>query len=494
MLTLMFCIFFGGVTAGYAEKQALDGLEDFYEDPQDTDQSFPDFEDTAADIPPPVDTQMKIEKQPDCCLKLPFNVNGNISMATAFNYAHSAPQADETDWRGLSKFKPELNLEVSRTVSGRFRYFLSGMVSNDLIYGLRGRDNYTDEVIDEYEVETTLEKAYVQVELYDALDLKTGRQIVVWGKSDMIRVVDILNPLSIREPGLTDIEDLRMPLFMNRLDYYMKRWHFSSIFIHEIRFDELPVWGSDFYPASSPLPYETKPDSTFANTEYAFSISKTIQNLDFAFYYADVLNDAFYIEAVSEASPPVYDPHLAHARITMIGADANLAVGSWLLKSEIALFQDIVYYNPADHVGPRIIKGRNRYYDRYDALVGFEYMGFDDTVINIDAVIRRIRNYDAFLETVPMGPDQTETQWAVRTSRTFINETLKLELLASVYEWDGGGGAFERFTIEYDWTDAIKTRGGVIIYQSGSQAGFQNIGSNDRLFFTFEYSFQSGSS
>jgi hypothetical protein len=492
LITLVLFLTIAVVPAGYAEERKSDGIDEQYDDFEDTEESLSDFEDTGeslSDFEEKTEESEPVVTQENKCITLPFDVNGSVSVATSFNYAHSSPKKNETDWRGFSKLKPEFNLEVSKTISNRFRYFLSGMASYDLNYGIRGRNEFTDEVIDEYEAEAEIAQAYVQVELFNSLDLKAGRQIVVWGKSDTIRVVDILNPLSIQEPGLTDIEDLRIPLFMTRLDYYLNQWSFSSIFIHEIRFDKLPVWGSDFYPASSPLPYEIKPESSVDNTEYAFSVGRTFNGGDIAFYYADVFNDTFHIETVSEGVSPMYDPHLEHSRIVMIGSDVNLTFGNWLLKSEVALIQDIAYYNPADNDGSQIIKGNSHLYDRYDVLIGFEYMGIDDTVVSLDTVVRYIRDYDTLLETSPLGPDKNEKQWAFRTSRTFLNETLTVELLASIYEWDGDGGAYERLTIEYDVSDAIKTRGGCIIFQSGNQTGFESIGSNDRLFFNVEYSF-----
>lgn len=487
-ILLMFLMISLSVVPGFAEDLSdsladdpvIDGFDDFSEDFGDT---F--VEDTGEDSSD--DTDISEEKKDN--VSLPFDVNGSISVEAAYNYSHSSPEPGQTDWRGFSKLKPELNLDAGKTVSDRFRYFISGKVSYDLIYRIQGKDDYTDEVIEDYEIQAEIEKAYIQVKLSDSLDLKAGRQIVVWGKSDTIRVVDILNPLDIREPGLTDIEDLRMPLVMTRLDYYLTQWSFSSVFIHEIRFDKLPVWGSDFYPTSSPLPYEKKPESSFGNTEYALSASRFFNGGDVAFYYADVFNDNFHIESVSGDSPPLYDPYLDHSRITMVGSDVNLALGNWLLKSEVAYIHDIAYYNPAGNDGPVITRGTCPLYDRYDVLFGFEYMGIDDTVINIDTVVRYIGNYDEQLELIPSGPDETETQWALRTSRTFMNETLTIELLASVYEWNGDGGAYERFTIDYDVSDTIETRSGIMIYQSGNRTGFESIGNNDRIFFELEYSF-----
>ena len=59
---------------------------------------------------------------------------------------------------------------------------------------------------------------------------------MVWGKSDNIRVTDVLNPLELREPGLVDLEMIRLPVTMTKLDYYIKGLNLSGIVIHEVRY------------------------------------------------------------------------------------------------------------------------------------------------------------------------------------------------------------------------------------------------------------------
>ena len=95
------------------------------------------------------------------------------------------------------------------------------MVFYDFAYEIQGRDKFTQEVLDENENELEFDEVWLLGSITDRLDLKAGRQIVVWGKSDNIRVTDVLNPLDLREPGLTDLENLRLPVTMTKLDYFM---------------------------------------------------------------------------------------------------------------------------------------------------------------------------------------------------------------------------------------------------------------------------------
>ena len=200
-----------------------------------------------------------------------FLFGGHLKLGSSYNYAHKEPNPGETDWRGLSSLKTELQLELDARLSDSWQLFLSGDGFHDFVYSIRGRENYSSEVLDNYETQAQLRKAYLRGRLTKKLDLKVGRQIVVWGKSDNIRVTDILNPLDLREPGLTDLEDLRLPVTMTRLDFYHGKWGISGIAVHEHRYNKMPEYGSDFYPSPFPPFPEEEPSHRIENTEFAFS-------------------------------------------------------------------------------------------------------------------------------------------------------------------------------------------------------------------------------
>ncbi|MBT8372804.1 MAG: ligand-binding protein SH3, partial [Deltaproteobacteria bacterium] len=332
------------------------------------------------------------------------------------------------------------------------------------------------DVVDNYEKEIELGETYLRGSLTKSFDVKIGRQIVVWGKSDNIRVTDVLNPLDMREPGLIDIEDLRLPVTMSRLDYYIGDWSLTGITIHEIRFNKNPEFGSDFYPSLTPPPHEDKPDSNCKNTEYAAAINGIFSGWDVSFYWADYYNDMPHFELVPAGPPPQIE--LKHARLKMVGFAFNAALGNWLLKTEAAYIDGFEFFNSSE-----------KDYSRIDVLAGIEYSGFTDTTVSLEAVNRHTNNFDDVLELPPDQAEEDEFQWVVRLTRNFLNETLSLTLLASTFGETGQDGAFQRFSAEYDITDSIEIEGGVVFYKSGDLARFRNIGDNDRLFCEIKYSF-----
>ncbi|MCP4221322.1 MAG: DUF1302 domain-containing protein, partial [bacterium] len=194
--------------------------------------------------------------------------------------------------------------------------------------------SYTDDVLDNYENELEFDEVFLLGSITNDLDLKAGRQIVVWGRSDNIRISDVLNPLDLRWPGLVDIEKLRLPVTMTKLDYYIKCWSLSGIALHEVRYNKTPEFGSDFFPGLQPLPGKESPHEGFAfdKTQFAASLNGIFQGWDVSIYVADIYASEGHISPISRF--PVPQSQVKHSRIKMFGGAFNIARGNWLFKTE----------------------------------------------------------------------------------------------------------------------------------------------------------------
>jgi hypothetical protein len=401
-----------------------------------------------------------------------WSLEGEFAFTTIYNFSPDA----NSPWRGFSMLRPELELTLKNRFSDKWQGQISARSFYDAIYALQGRDEYTSQVLDEYEMEFELQDTYIQGSITDHLDTKIGRQIVVWGTLDNLRVTDVLNPLDLRVPGLTDIEDLRLPVTMAKFDYYFGNWDLSGMVIPEVRFSKRPVFGSDFYPAPIPPSPEDKPDNGFANAQYAAALTGVFSGWDIGFYWADIYSDQTYTEPVSSGLTEQFVRR--HARISMLGTAANYATGNWLLKAEVAWFDGLQYTNT-----PGVEK------NRLDVGGGVEYSGFTEATVSLEAANRHIFDYDSHLELPPDEICENEFQWSLRVTKDFLNDTLTLTLLASTFGIKADDGAFERLEAEYDITDSISIKGGVVFYQSGDKGFFQSVDANDRLFAQLKYSF-----
>lgn len=396
------------------------------------------------------------------------HINGYSKLFSAVNTTHFRPDPYYGDWHGLSALRLETVLELSYQFSN-WKIFSGVRGFYDFAYSINGRQRFTSEVLKSYEKELEILEAYIQGTLSDHLDLKIGRQIVVWGQSDNFRVTDVLNPLDNRDFGITDIENIRLPLGMVKLDVFMGEWNLDIISILEHRYDKNPVYGHFLYPGSAPPPSEIIPSNTLENIEIAVELSRTFSGWDFALYGGRFYND----QVTYTSSPPLV---MEHEKITMLGTSLGLARGNVLYIVELAHFTDIRFMASEQH------------YSRTDFLIGFEYSGWVETTIAVDYIQRYLHQYDTVLENSPEKPRETEHGIAFRITSDFLHDTLQLTALLMAYGEHDQYRAMERLTMRYNIVDDWSVTAGLVLYQA-EKSNFSENGDTERVFLELRYDF-----
>jgi len=411
-----------------------------------------------------------------------LSLSGNIAFKTAYGYKNHA--VDNASYQGFNQAQTALYLQADYKFNSKWKMRLSGDTFYDAIYDLRD-EPYNDDVLDAYRTQLRLDDTYIQGQITHDIDIKIGRQIVVWGKSDSIRVTDVINPLDNRNPGMTDIEDLRLPTTMAKLDYYIGQWNLSAMIIGESRiFLEAAPYG-EYFPVNLLFPtapaqgefFELKqPSTSWDNTQYAFAANGVFSGWDLSFYGADVFDSKWHLEGTTiENAARVVN------KIKMLGSAANIATGSWLIKGEIAYMNGIRYNSTLD--------AKNR----VDTLIGVDYMGISDSVLSAEFTNRHIFDYEAQMGSLttqrPDYIDQDEYQTALRATRSFMNDSLDATILLSMFgaSWEYGG--FARIWVEYEVMNAVNANFGVVDYLKGDRPFAEAIENNDKIFADITYSF-----
>lgn len=401
-----------------------------------------------------------------------LELQGSLNLQSTVNFGHNRPEPDTPDYRGLSMFRTIAEVIYGVSFSG-WQARLGATAFYDMAYHFNGqRDSYTSEYLEQYEKEFEIQEAYFQGSLSGNLDLKVGRQIVVWGRSDNIRVSDILNPLDRRWPGMVDIRFLRLPVTMSRLDYYVAEWNLSTILIHEPRFDKLPVYNGEFYPFPMVAPPVDEPDARIDNQQLGLAVNGIFSGWDISFYAASVFDKSRYTE-----TDPAGMTVRKHQRVFMSGLAANLALGNWLLKTEAAYWDGLKFSTVSEEKS------------RLDVLAGLEYTGFADTNISFELADRHLFDFDPRMKQLPDGQQEDWQQFALRYTGDFMNDTVHLTVLVSSYGFLGADGGFERLQLEYDFSDSLSLTCGLVFYESGDFPAFREIGDSDRFLLELEYRF-----
>ena len=382
---------------------------------------------------------------------------GRITEQMAFSYGGDAPHDN------ISSLKSSLLLDYEHKFENGFKFKTNAKAYYDAIYSLRGRNKYSNDELKELESEVRLFDAYVEGSLSDNLDMKLGRQVVVWGRSDTIRITDVLNPLDNRRPGMVDIEDLRLSVGMAKFDYFVGDWRITPIAVVEQQFSLNPPAGSAMNPFVNALPK----DETYHDVLPALSIGGEFSGFDVNLYTALVRDDAGYFA----------NGKLQHDKVTMLGTALNVLQGSWLLKGELAHFDGLKYSSTGQ-----------KEFKRTDALVGVEYNGIADTLISYDVSLRKLHDYDARLKQLPLAVDEETYQHAFRVSSDFMNATVKANYLISLYGKSLDKGGFQRAWVKYDIMDGVYANVGVVDYIGGTRH-FDAVANNDMAFMDVTYSF-----
>lgn len=397
-----------------------------------------------------------------------------IGLFTTYNIDHGTPKPGETDYRGLSRLRPRIDLDINWKISPTWKFFTQMSIYHDAVYSLKGRDNYRDEVLDALELRYFVGEGWIQGSLTPALDVKLGNQVVVWGKSDTLQITDRINPMDNQEPGLVDIKDMRIAIPMLKFDYYQAGWHYSLILPAYLN-PQNPPQGSDFFPSNLPFP----PGYTLPKTEIVatddsnfpigFSLSQQFTGWDLALYAARILDNRWHF--ASNRSKRIYD------MITMAGFASSISLHSFVLKMESVRLQGLSYNT--------ISQEKNR----WDSLIGFDYNGWTDASITLEGALRKTLDFDSKLKSPPDFVKENQVQSALRFSRLFLRQALKANYVISLLGPEFEEGGFQRLWMSYQWPSTVTGTWGVVDYIGGENPLFEGLKHNDRLFLDITYHF-----
>jgi hypothetical protein len=418
------------------------------------------------------------------------DLSGSISLGAVWNYlSHHAEDGfgDQTYYGGLSRLDLDGFLQLDIRLPRDWQIRAEALGWYDFAYRIRGRSNYNAAVLDVYEWQVDTGEVYITGPLHENVDITIGRKIVNWGRSDTFRVVDRINPLDNKEPGLVDIEDLRRPKTMVKLDATAGPWSGQLLVIPENRYSRLPPIGSDFVAnefANSPLGGSAEIDdrSDFEGMPgIAGKFDGRFSGWDFSLYGG-------YID--EDTRIPDFDPEVGFRsepnKIGLVGAAGNITRGAWLFKAEVAWLSNlrVLRINPDPVAGGLLNEER----DRIDSMVGVEYYGPNQLTIALEVVNRHFVDYPGDPILLEFRA-QTEFETGLRVSQQFFRERLDVTLLGIGFGEKFQDGGLFRASADFELSDAWKVEGGWLVFFGGPHLGVGAFDSNDRVYAEIKYSF-----
>lgn len=362
-----------------------------------------------------------------------------------------------------------------------------------------------------------LRECYLDI-LTDRLDLRLGKQQVVWGTADGVRILDLVNPLDYREWTLKDYIDSRLPLWMiNAEGKILMNGQLQLLLIPDYEPNYYPPSGAPFtlrtvrlgaeaaaavYPRFTMATVDEKPEHTFENTKiglrwrniiegHAFEYTLNyLHTYDFASYVYGRRVIGSLIEILRRAEQIDVFGGTFSKTITEGIVIPGLAKG-WTLRGELAFIKGGAMNFGTD----RNIVGLSDV-NMYNYVLGFDKNFFTNWLFSFQFIQMITETKEKFNKTAQnytllngatRGPlDKVETILTLMLSTDFLHERLKPQILI-IYGDDNDWRISPK--ISYEISDQWLVTAGVHIFEGSEPHLNGQFDKNDEVFLELKYTF-----
>ncbi|WP_281669850.1 DUF1302 family protein [Segatella buccae] len=311
-------------------------------------------------------------------------------------------------------------------------------------------------------------------------DLRVGRQIVVWGVADALRVTDCVSPFDYTEFLAQDYDDIRMPVNGLRAKYTRGSVTLESVCNPVADFFVLPTdehnpWAIRL--PSAPQPYTTdlesgKPEKKIKNMEFGGRASVNLSGIDFSVSALRTWNKQPALCPAMSGDGRTFHINGQYRRMTMLGADCSLPVDQFVLRAEVA---EYIGEAQGSGLGQNAVR-RNT----LNALAGVDWYPGNDWNISMQYCHKYTSGNLATLSVYRNAGLAT-----ARLSKELLHNTLKLSTFA--YIDVASGGIFNRLSASYSLNDDIELTVGYDYFHA-NKGKFAMYGKNSEAWVKMKYS------
>jgi hypothetical protein len=353
-------------------------------------------------------------------------------------------------------------------------------------------DRYPANVERDQKTQFDLREALLSVSRGD-LDVRLGRQQIVWGEAIGTFVTDVVNPRDFREFVLPDFSELRIPIWALDFAYRLREGLvFEGVWTPDARIDTLPKRGAEFqfappaYRFRNPvvrLP-DNRDEFSLGRSEGGFRLLALVRGWDASLIYYDEADKSpvFFQRRVSQASGPeivVLEPK--HPRLHIVGATLAKSVEPFVFRGELALSvgKRYVTTDPLDRDG--VVRR-----DTIDYLVGVDYTFFS----TLDAALQvsqKILTGSAVNLAQGGVQGQVTTSVALRLTTGFFDNTLNPTVLFIV---DANRADFRVSPrVDYLLGRSLTVSVGADLFEGNRRTLYGQFDRNDRVYVTTTWRF-----
>lgn len=313
--------------------------------------------------------------------------------------------------------------------------------------------------------------------------LRLGKQQIVWGALDGLKVLDTLNPQSFREFILEDFGASRIGLWSLYADTTVGATRLEVALIPDVTTHDVPEVGAWFEltaprfrfgapPAAPALPVRTvREDDPLDGGTAGLRVSRTLGRVDFTAVAVSGLDFEPLGRVASTAAGVVIERF--HKRREVFGLSAERAAGRFVLRAEAG-------YLPGRHFNVRSDGGLDHQaLDQWRLAVAADVQGPWDVLLNVQYLHDRVESAPDGL--IRPARESIVTAFA-RRSFSYDRLTTELRWYATVGEDDG----MIRAEVAYGFGNS-RLRLRADSYYGDQEGLFGQFERRDRLTLVFEH-------
>jgi hypothetical protein len=402
-------------------------------------------------------------------------LNLNVLIAAEWNFAYQM-SAGHRRWVNLP-IVPDTNWVIDWHSKVGTLYSEGNFLTN-IAYTI---EDDSQEVIDKYEKELFLRELYWK-KSFDDYSFSTGVIKVMWGKADLLPVVDLISPSDQTKAIFARPEAARLGQNVQKFDLYWKQHQLNLLFIPYPRYNRLPEKGHPYHVFGGLDLYPSQEDDD-REPEWAMRWNYASGPTDAAAFIGHVHNRDPLVFTKGDTTPWL-EKHFT--RFHFVGLSANFAKEPFVFKMEAAYSQtrplqkfDIVM---TPEMETQLIPSGFRTTDTLAVVIGLDYVS--GLWGNITFELANHQNIDEYQDVLL----QDNTNAAIHWSKNFLNDSLLTNLLFTTFsEMDNHIVSLHiKYRIDDEWANGLKI---TWLDTDDNNPLLANMQYMDRVDLTIEYTF-----
>ena len=278
-----------------------------------------------------------------------------------------------------------------------------------------------------------LREFYFDVKIADSY-WRFGKQQIVLGETEGIKVLDMVNPMSFREFILDDFDDSRIPLWSVKGEISLGPIYMETFWVPDLTYHHFPVNGGLYNPLVNmpEIPENIaleqrpliKPDHFIKDSDFGLRFSGIFGGWDLSLLYLyQYDNTPLIINRFSAQSNTIIVQPM-YRRKHMIGTTFNNSFGAFGLRGEVGFIPNKYFTYIGDPTNGylktnQLISG-----------IGLDYFGMSETLVTIQLFSDWISDNGADTNDLSIRKNVLNGV-TVMINRFFMNQTLEAKIFSA---------------------------------------------------------------